>query len=32
MVRGQELHVDAVDLADDDVEGRAPGGGEVAVR
>lgn len=32
MVRGQELHVDAVDLADADVEGGAPGGGEVAVR
>ena len=31
MVRGQELHVDAVDLADDDVERGASGRGEVAV-
>jgi hydrogenase nickel incorporation protein HypA/HybF len=31
MVHGQELHVDAVDLADDDSEARVPAGEEVAV-
>lgn len=31
MVRGRELHLDAVDLADDDCEGRATAGEEVAV-
>jgi len=31
MVHGQELHVDAVDLADDDSEARAPAGEEAAL-